>query len=253
LVPGVLLVPVHYRGALRRLKGKMPVPLFESIGLRHAWLATAAMLIVPMAVLAVLDPGALARMLSEGGNPDGRTLLWLSLWSVVLGLLVLARPLYEFARTGSFGWTRAWRSWGRILLALVGTFAVGGLLNAVHTSTGADTSTAQVEMVAAMVNSGRTPWQVAIGFFVVALLVPVWEEFVFRGLLLGGMARHISFGWANLAQATLFAMVHDDAPRFFYYLTMGLLAGWLVRSTRSLASAIVLHALINALAFAAIR
>ena len=47
-----------------------------------------------------------------------------------------------------------------------------------------------------------------------------------------------------------FAVVHDDWPRFPYYLTMGLVAGWLVRRYRSVGPAIALHMLNNAIATA---
>jgi membrane protease YdiL (CAAX protease family) len=253
LVPGVVLLPVHYRGALRRLKGRAPKPLFATVGLRQAWLASAALILLPMVVLGIIDGDALARMLADNVNPDGRTLLLLSLWASALGLLVFAQPLRRLWLTDGFGWARAWRAWWRIGIAWLGTLAVGFALAAWHHSSGTDTNTAQVRMVADLVNSGQGAWQMALAFFAVAVLVPVWEECVFRGLFLGGVARHISFGWANLLQATLFALVHDDAPRFVYYLVLGLFAGWLVRSTRSLAPAIVLHMLINGIAFAMLQ
>ena len=37
LTPGLLLVPVHYRGLMRRVKGRAPLPPFPAVGLRHAW------------------------------------------------------------------------------------------------------------------------------------------------------------------------------------------------------------------------
>jgi membrane protease YdiL (CAAX protease family) len=67
------------------------------------------------------------------------------------------------------------------------------------------------------------------------------------------MSRHIGFAWANFWQALLFALCHNDWPRFPYYLTMGLLAGWLVRRTGRLAPAILLHMIINATAFFLLR
>jgi uncharacterized protein len=74
------------------------------------------------------------------------------------------------------------------------------------------------------------------------------EELIFRGLLLGGLSRHISVGWANTLQALLFATIHVDAPRFLFYFALGLAAGWLVRRHHTLWPAVLLHALNNGLA-----
>lgn len=251
-LPAVLLLPVHYRGAIRRLKGKAVVPLFETVGLRHAWLALAAIIVLPVVAMGIAEPAALEKTLSGNELPGGRTLLRVALWGSLCGLLAFAWTAMRFAKQGGFGWSGAWRSWWRILLAFAAVLAVGYLHGLVYATSGTDTRTAQTEMVDAMVNSGGSNWAALSAFVVIALLVPLWEEFVFRGMLLGGMARHVSFGWANLLQALLFAAIHDDAPRFLYYFALGLLGGWLVRSTRSLAPAILLHMLVNALAFTAL-
>lgn len=249
LLPGALLVPVHYRGAIRRLSLRAPVPLFHSVGLRHAWLAAAAMLAVPMAVLGIADPSALVAMLTGAGVPAGRTLVMMILWGSVVAIAVVAVPVSRMAAAGDFGWKRLHRSWWRVLLAWAVVLSVGALIGLVHQGSGAHTETDQIRMVADMVTGGRTPMEALLAFVAVALLGPLWEEIAFRGLLLGGMARHISFGWANALQATAFALVHGDPPRFLYYLAMGLMTGWLVRQTRSLAPAIALHMLANTLAF----
>lgn len=249
LLPGVLVVPVHYRGAIRRLKDKVPVALFEAIGLRHAWMALAIILLLPLIVLGVVDSGSLIAVLDDGATPTGRVLVLTTAVASILGLALFAVPLAGLLGRGRWEWVGSRRAWGRVVVAWIGTFAVGVVLGLIHAGLGTDTTTKQIEMAVSLVNSGSTAWSVAFAFATIALLVPIWEEAVFRGLLLGGMARHISFGWANVLQATLFAAVHDDAPRFVYYLALGLFAGWLVRSTRSIGPAIALHMLINATAF----
>ena len=75
-------------------------------------------------------------------------------------------------------------------------------------------------MIDSLVGGGLQTYGLAATLLLVAGLVPVFEETVFRGFLLGGLTRHISFGWANLAQATLFAAIHDDLPRFPFYFAL---------------------------------
>ena len=101
-------------------------------------------------------------------------------------------------------------------------------------------------MVAALAEQAKGTSGVMLTLCIVALLGPIFEELVFRGLLLNGMARHLDFRWANGIQAFLFACMHADPPRFVFYFAMGLFGGWLVRRTGSVAPAIALHALNNA-------
>lgn len=85
------------------------------------------------------------------------------------------------------------------------------------------------------------------------------EEVYFRGFLLGALVPALGFWPANLASATLFALIHlpgwlavgrAAAPGPLALdavgvLALGLACGWLVGRTGSLWSAIVLHALHN--------
>jgi membrane protease YdiL (CAAX protease family) len=88
----------------------------------------------------------------------------------------------------------------------------------------------------------------ALALLLVAVLVPILEELVFRGFILGGLTRHLSFGWANTWQACLFAILHFDFTHVAFYVSLGLVAGWLVRRTRGLGASIALHVLNNAIA-----
>jgi membrane protease YdiL (CAAX protease family) len=253
LMPAVLLVPVHYRGLARRLAHRAPPPLFESVRLRHAWMAIVAFLLVPMCVLAVVDPAHFGDVFANGANPDPKRMLLTTSLTDALCLALFAPIVLRLARAGQFRPATALRAWKQVLLAVAICWAVGALLGVVHRWMGTDTMTDQVRMVNDLINRHDTRWDGILALLSVALLVPIWEEFSFRGMVLGGMSRHIGFAWANFWQALLFALCHNDWPRFPYYLTMGLLAGWLVRRTGRLAPAILLHMIINATAFFLLR
>ena len=87
--------------------------------------------------------------------------------------------------------------------------------------------------------------------FTVALavvLAPLLEEALFRGVILHGLARRRGPGSAVLWTAAFFAFFHfynpwQIVPTFF----LGLLLGWVVLTTRSLWSSIVLHSAFNGL------
>jgi membrane protease YdiL (CAAX protease family) len=247
LAPGLVLLPVHYRGMVRRVRGKIATPLFEGINLRHAWLGAAVAISVPMLVALVVAPGSIASLLGGDHLPGQQGLLDLAVWGSIAGLLVLFASMRKLGWRQLFGDRSAWRSWWRVMLAWAIVISVSMALTALHRN-GGDTSTEQTRMVDSMIGGGFQRYGLAMTLLIMAVLVPIYEELVFRGLLLGGMTSHIGFGWANLIQAVLFALVHGDNPRFLFYLTLGLLSGWLAKKSRSLGPGMALHGANNALA-----
>jgi len=250
LVPGLLLLPVHYRGLVRRSRGRPATPLFDGIGLRRAWWAGAVFLAVPMTVAMVVDPDMIPSLMG-GDIPDGAAAFKMMFWGSLAGLLCLLPALREVGARRLLGDRGAWRTaaW-RVPAAWACIVATGMAIAFWHGHAGGGGDTLQTKTMDALASGGARSYGALATLLLVAALVPCFEELVFRGLLLGGMTRHIGFGWANALQAAVFAVAHDDPPRLLFYLTMALLCGWLVKRTKALGPAIALHALNNALAFA---
>lgn len=95
------------------------------------------------------------------------------------------------------------------------------------------------------INALLSEYGVMVSAIVVALIVPFYEEIIFRGIILSSTEKHIGFKWANVIQATLFATVHFDLKLFIFYFGFGLLTGYAVKRTRGLLTGIVLHAVNN--------
>jgi membrane protease YdiL (CAAX protease family) len=74
---------------------------------------------------------------------------------------------------------------------------------------------------------------------------PVFEEFIFRGLIFGGLRRSLGFGPAALASAAIFAIVHPAAAVIPVF-AMALCAAFAYERTRMLAAPMVVHAVYNA-------
>ncbi|MDR3397336.1 MAG: type II CAAX endopeptidase family protein [Pandoraea sp.] len=243
LSPGILMFPVHYVGTVRARKGRPTVPLFDSIGLRHAWYGLGAFCvitwIVPLAMLGRLT-------LTLGGTPATLPLLQPKLaiaHAVTLSVisLALAPTVWRFGWRqwlGSGKWKAKWFIWPVIL---VGLAALSGWAATRYGPQGA-----QPPLLAESIARGAGQLGGAgLALLLLAVAVPIVEEFAFRGCLLGGLTRHMSFVASNLWQAVIFAAAHFDAKRFLFYLLIGLTAGWLAKKTRGLAASVVLHAAIN--------
>ncbi len=90
-----------------------------------------------------------------------------------------------------------------------------------------------------------------LGFLLVVIIVPLYEEYLFRGIILSAVEKKSNFWLANCLQALIFALVHEDAAHFIFYLSFGLLAGYFVKRSGSILPSLIFHMTNNAFAFIA--
>lgn len=245
----LMLAPVHYRGLARRLAGRAPEPLLPGLGLPHAWYGVAiALLLLPTLVLGIVQPQVMGELFA--GNESAAETLTVMLWSTLASLLALLPTLYWLRRPQ---WTVAGGEWPGMAGRVVGAYLLGYAISlacswvaGLMASSGVDVPSSTFQ--GSLLDEGLARYGFLVTLLVVGVLVPIVEEWIFRGLLLAGLARHLHFAWANLAQASLFMLVHDDSVRFPFFLALGLLAGWLVKRYRSLLPAVLLHVANNIIA-----
>jgi uncharacterized protein len=253
-LPGLIAFPAFYRGTVRARLNLPSRPMFAPIGLRHMWLALGAFLvtstIVPMLGSgSALQSLAANRPLSAGEEVTALAIQIMTLVGAALFLIPTARKLPWRAWLGDRGLAPA-------LTAVLawGLFKALAIWSAAHTGHAGNAlrHTPHDQQVAALAVAAAHVGGAGLALLIVAVLVPIYEELVFRCFVLGGLSRHLSFGWSNTWQALLFALIHFDFPHFVFYFLLGLLGGWLAQRTRGLAAPIALHAVNNAIACAGI-
>ena len=132
----------------------------------------------------------------------------------------------------------------RQALATGGAFGLGAAvvgvayLQTVHGLGMLDTST-QRTPAARAVELGA--WLVPLG----VLAAPVFEEFVFRGLIFGGLRRSMPLLPAATASAAIFAIVHPPLSMLPVF-ALGLCAAWAYERSRLLLAPMAVHAVYNA-------
>ena len=152
--------------------------------------------------------------------------------AIVLGFREGRRKLAEWMR-----WGEAGLSLGRFIgIAVILFFALQGLL--------AVASPAEEQAVVQML-SGITGWERVVMAGMLCAVVPLVEETVFRGILLGALPRKIGLPLS----AGAFALAHGLDLYFFPLFFMGWALGLLALRQRALLPGIVLHGLINLFAF----
>ena len=79
----------------------------------------------------------------------------------------------------------------------------------------------------------------------VAVLAPVTEELIFRGLTLKLLQKAFPFNAANVIQAFYFAVIHGNLVQGLYAFAIGLLLGKIVRKYGTLKSSVLCHVAVN--------
>jgi membrane protease YdiL (CAAX protease family) len=84
-------------------------------------------------------------------------------------------------------------------------------------------------------------------FFRVAVVAPLVEELIFRGLILQGFRRNYNGFVAVFFSALLFALFHLNPWQFPATFVLGLILGWIMLKTNSIILVILGHSINNAL------
>ena len=92
-------------------------------------------------------------------------------------------------------------------------------------------------------------WALAAFGFTAVVLAPLFEETLFRGVLLPVVARHLGGAWGVLISALVFALAHLSLAELVPLAVLGLGLGLLRWQTGRLAAAVWLHAFWNSLTF----
>ena len=128
---------------------------------------------------------------------------------------------------------------------LFGTLATLGLSLAVS-SLGIE-----VEGMKQVFSGIRGPKQIAYSLLLLAVLAPLVEELIFRGLIYGWLAGRWGTTVAWIGSTLTFAGAHIEPAHIALVLPLAILFGWLRRRTDSLLPSLVAHIANNAMAVGA--
>ncbi|UTR08749.1 CPBP family intramembrane metalloprotease [Evansella sp. LMS18] len=164
-------------------------------------------------------------------------LITFSIGFVVIGLLALkAKPDEEFIRNRtSGGQTIVWIIAG-IFMAYAAQIVAGMIEMYVF---GIEPGSENTQVIVDWANA------VPLLIIVVAVLVPIMEEIVFRMVIFGSLYKRFGFWIAALLSGFIFAVVHMDFEHLLVYLAMGIVFAWLYVKTKRIIVPIMAHVGIN--------
>jgi len=86
-------------------------------------------------------------------------------------------------------------------------------------------------------------------FLTLVIAAPIFEELIFRGIILDGLLKKYSPTRSIVISSILFAVVHLNPWQFIAAFVIGIFSGWVYYATRNLTLSILIHAVNNSLAF----
>jgi membrane protease YdiL (CAAX protease family) len=82
-------------------------------------------------------------------------------------------------------------------------------------------------------------------FLLMVIAAPIFEELIFRGIILDGLLKRYSPLVSILISSLLFGFAHVNPWQFILGLIIGLFFGWVYYKTRSVLPSIIMHASVN--------
>ena len=98
-------------------------------------------------------------------------------------------------------------------------------------------------------NNLKQPLQLVAGFVSLAVITPLYEEFIFRGVLFKGLRRKLPFWLSAAITSAVFAVAHMQWNVAVDVFALSLVLCFLVEKSQSIFPGVLLHALKNSIAF----
>ncbi len=176
-------------------------------------------------------------------------IIWGLVASALVQLALMWRYLRKDDRAEQLGLTHFGRlSIAKTLMVAVAALVLASLFNFVYATYIISGMPMQDEIAKLLASIPRTPLNIALGLFAIAIVAPLIEELLFRGLLQKSLMQHMPV-WAAIALAAfVFSAVHMQLYAMPALMSLGAAFGYIYYKTGSLRMTIVLHMVNNTLA-----
>jgi uncharacterized protein len=259
IIPYLWILPMHYFGELQRRRGISLADSPYTWGLTHFWVACSLWLACDVISELAFDYAGFVSIFHSDINA-----------AELPALSKINANLNMTFWTGCFVFIMGFLTWDDIKRSVLGISSQGGsivkglglafllkfglgIYTVVLKSLGFShedflTITASVNDDIISVNTFYSP---LLGFLFVVILVPIYEEILFRGIFLSACQRNMRFILANALQSLVFALIHQRLMLIPFYFAFGYVAGHFRQKTGSMVTGVSMHMTNNLIAFLA--
>ncbi len=252
ILPYVWVLPIHYSGKVLNVRDDKLYVLGYGWTLKDFWIASSLYLIVSFTAIIFFEYSTIISWFAHdqyieqdlSKTDDARQTVYFILLYGIGSLCLLNKSVVRQVLNGP--WSHM-KSLGKgflwaIALRFVALFTVKFFGSSIE-------STSILLSIETSIIATIETYGVLVAFVLVVIFVPIYEEVIFRGVVLTSSNRYLSFAISNTIQAALFAIVHDNLKLFVFYFIFGLITGWLGKTSKSLLSGIYVHCFNNFFAF----
>jgi len=187
--------------------------------------------------LGVLAAGVLAVGWFLRGHPQG--LIGILGLFYIVALASVAIAVAPMGRDAAPALGLGWAGWRYAVFGALGTLALSVAVSQIGP---------EPEGMKQVMELAQDPRKLLPSFVAFALLAPLVEELIFRGLLYGWVEKRWGSMVALVVSSLTFAAAHYEPAHILLVLPLGFLFGWLRRRTDSLAPSLVSHIVNNGFA-----
>ncbi|MCL2132312.1 MAG: CPBP family glutamic-type intramembrane protease [Lentimicrobiaceae bacterium] len=258
IIPYVWILPVYFAG--KRFNFLSPKNVYEPHwGFKTFWFVSIGFLFASLFAY-IVEPELLYSVFNSSGfnyetdmtleNKGIVTFVFIIIMAV-FGLMAMYKVNPKVLLSSSWSISKS-------ILTALGIFFAFKLISGIYILLGMkifDISADDFAHIPNLLLISRQEIESVIGTFgkgtcilLIGFLGPIYEEIIFRGVVLDSCQRHINFRVANVLQALLFAIIHVNLfllPVFFLF---GILLGVLRKKSGGLLPCIVFHILNNVMA-----
>ncbi|PCJ94858.1 MAG: hypothetical protein COA50_10765 [Flavobacteriaceae bacterium] len=255
LIPYLWVLPLHYLGVYIKDKFKAPVPKLDFVWtMKHFWIISFLYLLAQFILtiafyyedtINYLFEVTMSYIEEEESIEDSAnsSVFYILFMFALTSLILTKKALRHVFNTNltlmrTLALSVGFLIFNGVLLQLLRLFididgveAAGVILNA------------KQEIMAILSEYGFL-----LSMLLVGIIGPIYEEIIFRGVLLGSLEKHLGFVIANVVQAVMFALVHFDLSLFIFYFVFGFITGIFVKRTQGLLTGIIFHCINNSFA-----
>ena len=258
IIPYIWILPVYFVG--KRFKFLSPKNVYESHwNLKRFWFVSIgflfaslfAYIVEPEIFYSIFNFSEYNYEIDTTLENKGYELLVFIIIMALCGLMAMYKVNAKVLLSDSY-------SIGKSILIALGIFFAYKMVSGIYILFGAkvfDISIDEIATISKIVFMSKHDIEALVSIMgkggcilLVCFLVPIYEEIIFRGVILDSCQRNINFNMANIFQALLFAIIHDSLFLFPVFFLFGILVGILRKKSGGLLPCIVFHALNNAIA-----
>jgi membrane protease YdiL (CAAX protease family)/tetratricopeptide (TPR) repeat protein len=256
IVPSIWILPVYFIGHHFKLKDKNKS--FTTLwGLKAFWLVSAGYLIASFFTIFV-DPEIIYSHFNSSFYTPELSQSQLGLMAIVFISIFSIFGFTSLYKKNFFILLSSLWTIRKSILVGIGILLIYRILIGIYIKIGVYSFDISIDEIANIPNillSSKqeieaiiTSYGKLIGFLIICLIVPIYEEIIFRGVIFDACQRYISFNSANVIQALLFATIHLNLFLFPVFFLFGFITGILRRKSGGLLPGIVFHIINNTLA-----